>query len=113
KHLHIPRKHQQITALLLEDVQQLALAPRFVLRRDGQVMKRNVVSRGQPVEVAVIGDYGWYLHWQSTDAESIQEIVEAVVEPGHHDQQTLLDREVVDFPPHVERRRERTERIPD
>ena len=68
EHLHVARQHHQLHAFLLDQIQQLGLGSGFIVRRHGDVMKRNVGRSGQLVVVAVVGHNRFDLQRQQVRA---------------------------------------------
>ena len=67
-----------------------------------QMVVWDVVGRGELVPVTVIGNDGGNLDGQRADPPSIQQVVQAVSEAGHHDEHARFNGHVVDRPLHRE-----------
>ena len=68
-----------------------------------EVVKRDAVGSGQLTEVIVVGHHADDIDGQRTRLPAEQQVVQAVAEPGDHDQGADPHRPVVQLPGHVER----------
>ena len=67
------------------------------------------MAGGEGFEVPVVGHDAHDLHRQRSDAVAVEQIVQAMAEPRHHDQQARLLHGVPDVPFHGEARGDRLE----
>jgi hypothetical protein len=68
------------------------------------IAKWNAVPFAEPRELAVIGDDRGNVDRQRSRAVAIEQVVEAVIEPGHQDQHAIASCGIVDPPLHSEAR---------
>ena len=102
QHLHVAGEHDEIDVLLLDDLPQARFLLQLVAGIDRQVVERHVVPSRQLVEVAVVGDDRRDLHVQAAGPVAVEQIVEAVAELGHQQQQALRPFGIVEVPFHAE-----------
>jgi len=97
---NVTREHNQLTSLGPKDLEQPLFLPYLRLCRDWYVVEWDVVRRSELVEVPVVGDDCGYLHRKRSDAIAIQQIVEAMPFPGHHQNDTRFAGGIMDGPLH-------------
>ena len=102
QNLHVARQHHQFGALGLDDLQLPGLDLRLGRRRDGQVMKRDVVAGRQLVELAVVGHDGAHVQRQQARLAAKQQVVQAVAFLADQDHRAHGLGGVVQFPAHLE-----------
>ena len=93
-------------------LQQPPLGVRLRARRHRDVLEVDPVPLRQAVELGVIGDDHRDVDVQGADPVPEQQVVQAVAEPGHHQQHPVAVGHVPQVPGHPERRRHRDERLP-
>mmetsp|Transcript_2474 Transcript_2474/g.4021 ORF Transcript_2474/g.4021 Transcript_2474/m.4021 type:complete len:205 (-) Transcript_2474:473-1087(-) len=114
KDLHVPRKHNGVNVILLEEILNLILLPQlclYLLVRRGvrilhhrQVVEGNFELLSNVAERFVVAYNEWYFAFQLVAVLPQQNIVKAVVELGHQDCHSLQLICVAYAPLHVEAR---------
>ncbi|SOB53653.1 hypothetical protein PLUA15_40109 [Pseudomonas lundensis] len=84
--MHVTGKDHQFGTGVFDHAPDTRLLRGFVVGVEGEVVIRDTVPLRQRLQVRVIGDHGHHVHRQLPDALAIQQIVQAVVGLGHHDQ---------------------------
>jgi hypothetical protein len=103
--LHVPGQHDQLRLVGVDQAEQRGFGVRLGGRGDREVVERQPVRRGQRPEVRVVRHDAGDVDRQRAALPAEQQVVQAMPEPGHHDQGPHLSRRVVQPPGHVERLR--------
>ena len=90
QHLHVPGQHHEVDAVRLDQFDQRLLLLGLIGRRDGQVRERDAVALDDGAAVLVVGHNQRDVDGQFLGTPPVQQVQQAVVEPGHHDQHALV-----------------------
>ena len=101
KHLHVPGQDHEVDPVLVDQLQQALLGLLLGVRGYGDVNERQAGGLGHGPVGFVVGDHQGQIPAQAAATPAEDQIVEAVPELGHHDQNALLGL-VVDVELHVE-----------
>ena len=101
---HVPGQHHEVDAVRGDQVEQplLGLGPVGRIRADRHVLERHPVPGRQPGQVGMVPDDQRHVDGQRLRLPAVQQVVEAVALPGHHDQHARPDGQVVQVPVHAE-----------
>jgi hypothetical protein len=107
--LHVPREYQQIRLVIREQTEQrpLLLAARPAAHR--QVVEGNLVPFDQATQVFVVGHHADDIHRQHAGAPAEQQVLQAMPELRHGNQDAHAAGDVLDLPGHVIAQRQRFE----
>ena len=84
--LHVPCQYDQVALRRCDQIQYATLLLGAGLRRDREMMERNVVAGGQLPEIGMIGDHPRHVHVQQPATLAEQQVVQAVAVLRHQDQ---------------------------
>ncbi|SOY77999.1 conserved hypothetical protein [Cupriavidus taiwanensis] len=112
QHLHVACEDHKFGAARLEQVEPLRFLFCLRLRRDREMPEREIVLPGERLQVGMVRSNADDVHLQFAHAPAEQQIREAMLEPGHHDQYLRARARVVDRPLHAEAVRYRRELLP-
>ena len=101
---HVPGQHHEVDAVRGDQVEQppLGLGPVRRVRADRHVLERHPVAGREPGQVGMVPDDQRHVDGQRLRFPAVQQVVEAVPLPGHHDQHARPDGQVVQVPVHAE-----------
>ncbi len=101
---HVPGQHHRVDAVRGDQVEQppLRLGPVCRIRADRDVLERHPVPRREPGEVGMVPDDQRHVDGQRLRLPAVQQVVEAVSLPGHHDQHARPDGQIMQVPVHAE-----------
>src|SRR6202021_4341920 len=83
QYLHVARKHHQVGLMLVDHFEHARCLRRLPLRRgryQREVVKRNVVARGELIELLVVRDDRRNLDAKLTSAVAEQQVVQAMTD---------------------------------
>ena len=83
--LHVPRQHDQLNPLPRHQLQNPLLLLRLRLRRDGQVVERNPVTRSQRRKVRMVRDDQRDVNLQLVRRRPEEQVVQTVADLRDHD----------------------------
>ena len=109
QHLHVARQHHQLGTRLLHELHQLVLLRRLGRLADRQVVERQAVDLGEEAKIRVVRNHTDDVDLQLADAPAVQQVPQAMVELGHHDQHLRPLGQRVHRPVHLEARSHRLE----
>lgn len=111
-HLHVPRQHDHVGLVVVDEGADLRLLPRLGLRRDRQVVVVHSVRLGERAQVGMVRRDSDDLDRQQARAHPVEQVVEAVIEPADQHQRPRARREVEELEVHGELGGERGELRP-
>lgn len=84
--LHVPRQHDELNVMLLDEIQDLSLLLLLGVLVHGQMVKFDSIAFSQRPVVRVVADNDWNLNTQLLILRAEQEVVQAMADLRHHDQ---------------------------
>ena len=96
--LHVASQHHQLCVHTRDDLELLRLNALLGLSGHRNVVKGNVVGRGQLVKVRVVADDGSHIKGQQAAFDAKEQIVQAVTFLAHHDDAWHFDGALVQRP---------------
>ena len=105
--LHVAREHQQVGAAVLHQLQDLPFLRDAIDRVHRHEVVGQAVEFGELAHVLVVRDDTHDIRRQLAAAPTVHQIVEAMAELRHRQQHLRAVAEIVQFPLHVEARRDR------
>lgn len=90
QNLHVARKHNELDAVLLAEVEDLAFLLRLGVFCDGQVVELDPVALSEGGVVGVVRHDDGDLHAQLAGLHAEEQVVETVADLGDHDEDTGL-----------------------
>ncbi|ABA49823.1 hypothetical protein BURPS1710b_0776 [Burkholderia pseudomallei 1710b] len=111
--LHVAREHDEIGRVPVDHLEHARFLRGFRVGRrargEREMMERNVVTRGELIEILVVRHDRRDLDRQLARAVAEQQVVQAMADLRHEDHDARLHRRVVQLPAHRERLGERRE----
>ena len=99
--LHVAGEHDELDAVLLGQLEDLALLLGLGLLGDGQVVELDAVGLGERLKGRVVGHDERDVDGELTGLGAEEQVVEAVADLGHHDQDPRLLRDGPDLVLHL------------
>src|ERR1700730_15469216 len=92
QHLHVARKNHEVGVISGNELHELGLRPGLIAASDRDVVKRYVVVLHQLREIRMVGDDARDVAVQTAHTPAIEQVIQAVPELTHHDDElgTLL-----------------------
>ena len=80
QHLHVAGEHDEVDALVLDQLGEAILLLLLGFGRHRQMVERDVVARRKLIEIAVVGDDGRDRDGQRAHAVAVKQVIQAVPE---------------------------------
>jgi len=112
ENLHVAREYHELGARGVDELHEPPFLRQLVGGGHRQVEERQVVPVRGRLECRMVGDHRRDVHLQLAGAVTVQQVLEAVIEVRHHDEDAGALAAVVDAPLELFGRRDRLELAP-